>query len=286
MELNHLLLFTAVVSSLLVFGQSFRARNPRVRLAAGVVLLASALALLLVRSIAGWVAGAVWCALLLIPAWRRHRRHAARNPFSRPRPFAIGLSPCVLVVLAINIAAFAAEIVLGGPTNAQTLDRLGWLDTDSVIQAHQYWRLLTALFLHYGALHLVVNMFALLILGPPLERQIGSVAFAICYVFSGLGSSLTVVLLAKWRAFNAVQLVGASGCVMGVVGVWAGFLLRHRHAPLALARLRNIMMIVALQVIFDLITPRVSMSAHLGGLMAGLFLGLALPAQKSDRRAW
>jgi membrane associated rhomboid family serine protease len=276
MELNHLFLFTTVVSSLLALGQSFRAGNRRVQLAAAVVLLVSALAWLLLRSLAGWIALAAWSALLLLPAWFRHRLRAARDPFYRARPPAITLSPCVLAFLILNVAAFVAEIVLGGPTNPITLHRLGWLDTDYVIYGHQYWRLLTALFLHYGALHLIVNMFALLLLGPALERKIGPVPFGVGYLLSGLGSSITVVLLTKWHASGAVQLVGASGCVMGIVGVWAGILLRYRHLPLALRRLRSIIMIVGLQVIFDLITPQVSMAAHLGGLATGFLLGFLI----------
>ena len=67
---------------------------------------------------------------------------------------------------------------------------------------------------------------------------------------------------------------------MGVVGTWAGFLLRNRHAPLAARRLRSIIMIVLLQIVFDLVTPRVSMSAHLGGLITGFLLGLALPSPR------
>jgi membrane associated rhomboid family serine protease len=280
MELNHLLLFIAVGSSLVVFGQSYPARNSRVRRAAAIVLIIAALAWLFVRSIAGWLAAAAWFVLLVIPAWRRHRQLTARDPFHRARPFPITFSPFVLVFLIINVAAFIAEIFLGGSTDPITLHRLGWLDTDYVLYSHQHWRLLTALFLHYGVLHLAVNMFALLLLGPPLERQIGSAFFTGCYILSGLGSSLTVVLLAKWRALNAVQLVGASGCVMGVVGVWAGFLLRNRHVPLAAQRLRSITLIIVLQIIFDLVTPRVSMSAHLGGVIAGLLLGLALPSAR------
>jgi membrane associated rhomboid family serine protease len=286
MELNHLLLFSAVVLSLFVFGRSFPARNARIRIAAMLVLVTSALAWLLARSIAGWIAAGVWFVLLFLPAWHRHRLRVARDPFYRARRRAITLSPCVLVILILNIAAFTAEIIFGGATDPLTLDRLGWLDTDYVIYGHQYWRLLTALFLHYGALHLAVNMFALLIIGAPLERQIGRTLFAICYVLSGLGSSITVVLLTKWRAANAVQLVGASGCIMGIVGVWAGILLRNQHLPFAIQRLRNIIMIVVLQILFDLTTPRVSMSAHLGGLATGFLLGLGLPtlARRLNRR--
>ena len=63
---------------------------------------------------------------------------------------------------------------------------------------------------------------------------------------------------------------------MGVVGALAGWLLRHPHAPTARRRLTNIAIIVAMQTAFDLYTPQVSMTAHLGGLVSGLLLGLLL----------
>jgi rhomboid protease GluP len=67
---------------------------------------------------------------------------------------------------------------------------------------------------------------------------------------------------------------------MGIVGAWAGFLLRHRHVPLARQRLWNVVMIVAIQVAFDLSTPQVSMSAHLCGLIAGFGAGLVMAPDK------
>jgi rhomboid protease GluP len=119
------------------------------------------------------------------------------------------------------------------------------------------------------------------LLGPALERQIGAVLFALCYLVSGIGSSIVVVLLTRLRLHEPVQLVGASGCIMGVVGTWAGFLLRHRHAPLARKRLRDIIVIVLLQIAFDLVTREVSSSAHLGGLLTGFLLGLFVPAKST-----
>ncbi|MBV9008865.1 MAG: rhomboid family intramembrane serine protease [Verrucomicrobia bacterium] len=284
MELNHLFLFVAVASSLVVCGQSIRLRNRRVGLAAALVLFASALTWLFVPRFAGWIAALFWFALLILPAYRANRLRAARDPFYRTRQQRIQLSPVVLTLIALNVVAFAGEIYLGGSTNPLTLERLGWLDTDLVIFEHQYWRLLTALFLHFGTLHLVVNMFALLLLGPPLEREAGAATFATYYLLSGIGSSLIVVLLTRYKFLQPVQLVGASGCIMGIVGAWGGFLLRNRHLPLASRRLRNLVLIVLLQTAFDILTPRVSMSAHLGGLSCGLFLGLLLPG--GERRPW
>jgi rhomboid protease GluP len=182
----------------------------------------------------------------------------------------------VLVLIALNIAMFVAECALGGSTNPFTLHRLGALEFFAVRFEGEHWRLLTSLFLHYGPLHLLFNLYALFIIGPGLEDAIGSIRFGICYLLSGLGSGIGVLLLRVFGLNSAEQLVGASGCVMGLVGVWAGLLLRHRHAPMAGRRLKNILVIVAIQTAFDLSTPQISMAAHMSGLVTGVALGLIL----------
>ena len=182
----------------------------------------------------------------------------------------------VTIFIALNIAMFIAEAKLGGSTSPVTLHRLGALEPWAVRYGHEYWRMLTSLFLHYGSLHLLFNLYALFVIGPGLERAIGSIRFAIFYLLAGLGSSAGVLLLRLANFSRPEQLVGASGCVMGVVGVWAGYLLRHRHEPFAGRRLRNIVLIVAVQTAFDLSTPQISMVAHLSGLVAGVFLGLLI----------
>ncbi len=279
MEINHILLFTVIATSTLILLQAFQPQTPGVRARAGIVLIASAISWLLARSIAGWLSAIVWCALVVVPAFFRHRVQAARFPQHQRRRPTVVLSPVVLTLIIVNIAAFILELLAGGSTNELTLHRLGELDTSSVIYRHEYWRLLAALFLHYGPIHIFFNLFALLLLGPPLERQIGGPLFFVCYAVSGLGSSIAVVLLTRLRLLDPVQLLGASGCIMGVVGTWAGFLLRHRHLPRARQRLRNIFVIVLLQLAFDVVTPRVSMSAHLGGLFTGFLLGLVVPGK-------
>lgn len=185
-------------------------------------------------------------------------------------------APAVWALIVINLIMFGVEILLGGATNDRTLDWLGALDPDAVIVRHEYWRLLTALFLHYGLLHIVINLYALYLLGPEVERLIGSFKFIMSYLIAGLGSSVGVVLLRALNLNHADQLVGASGCIMGVIGVSAGLLLRHRRRPLAGRRLRDIILIVAIQTAFDLWTPQVSLSAHLSGFATGLLVGAIL----------
>jgi rhomboid protease GluP len=200
---------------------------------------------------------------------------------NRPAPSAFGSETArptlgVLIFIALNIAMFLAEVRFGGSTNPLTLHRLGALEPWAVRYGHEYWRMLTALFLHFGPLHLIFNLYALFVIGPGLERIIGTVRFALYYLLAGLGSSAGVLLLWLLNFSRPEQLVGASGCVMGVVGVWAGYLLRHRHEPFAGRRLSNIVLIVAIQTAFDLSTPQISMAAHLSGLVTGVVLGLLI----------
>jgi rhomboid protease GluP len=193
----------------------------------------------------------------------------------------------VVVFIVLNVAMFLLEVKMGGSMNPRTLHRLGAMEPWAIRFGGEYWRMITALFLHFGLLHLTFNLYALFVIGPGLERIIGSARFAFLYLLTGLGSSAGVLAL-KWSQLSRPeQLVGASGCVMGIVGVWAGYLLRHRHEPFAARRLKNIAVIVAIQTAFDLSTPQISMAAHLSGLVTGVLLGLLVSpvAAVCDRRS-
>jgi len=203
----------------------------------------------------------------------------------RPAPRVFGSetrwpTTAVLIFIGFNILMFGAEVWFGGSRNQFTLHRLGALEPWAVRFGGEYWRMLTSLFLHYGPLHLLVNLYALFVIGPGMERIIGSVRFAFYYLLAGLGSSAGVLLLHLSRLSRPEQLVGASGCVMGIVGVWAGYLVRHRHEPFAGRRLWNIVLIVAIQTAFDLSTPQISMAAHLSGLITGVILGLLIAPRR------
>jgi rhomboid protease GluP len=210
-----------------------------------------------------------------------HRTAFATVPFKYETPHRAKVSqlrnaPAVFVLILLNAVVFLFEISVGDLNDPEVLHRIGALEPYSVVVQHEYWRFFTALFLHGGLLHLGFNLFALYVLGSPLERSIGAIRFVVCYLISGLASGAGVVGLTLIGLVHPAQLVGASGCIMGIVGAWAGFLIRHRHASHARQRLANVVMIVAIQVAFDLSTPQVSMSAHLCGLIAGFFLGLVL----------
>jgi len=328
-ELNHVFLFLAVVSSLLVLARAWRPDETHRgwRIAALIVLTVTGLAWMFWRAAAGYIGGGAWFALLFLPAIgsRKMTEFAARGDYKSARKLGATLqilhpsaelreqvrlfhhlesrqnhrasfssvpvegeitqrvrrhhfrrAPAVFILILLNVAAFLFEISFGDWNDPEVLHQIGALEPYAVVAQGEYWRLFTALFLHGGFAHLLFNVFALYVLGPPLERAIGSVRFVLCYLISGLASSAGVVLLTVVGVVQVTQLVGASGCIMGIVGAWAGFLLRHRHAPHAKQRLGNIFMIIVIQTAFDLSTPQVSMAAHLCGLIAGFFLGLIL----------
>ena len=187
----------------------------------------------------------------------------------------------MVAIIALNVAMFLLEIHFGGSQNPIALQRLGALEPSAVLGAGQYWRLGSALFLHYGPLHLLLNAYALYILGPSLEASIGTVRFVICYLVAGIGSSAGVVALWRLGLTRADLLVGASGAVMGIVGAWGGLLIGDRHLPMARRRLLNIAVIVAVQSAFDLSTPQVSMGAHLSGFVSGVVIGLLMAPRRT-----
>jgi rhomboid protease GluP len=185
----------------------------------------------------------------------------------------------VITFICLNVGAFLVQILYGDSFNL-ALYQVGAFEPYSVVALGEYWRLVTAFFLHAGPTHLIFNLFALYVLGPPLERSIGSIRFCACYLVAGVGSTTGVLALALFGLIQPALLVGASGSIMGIVGAWAAFLLRHRDAPLARQRLANVAMIIVIQVAFDLSTPQVSMAAHLCGLITGFLLGFVIAPRR------
>jgi membrane associated rhomboid family serine protease len=335
LNLNHIFLFLAIVSPLLVLARAWRPSAPYWgwRLAALVVLAVTGVAWFLWHNASGYIGGAAWFLLLFLPAigLRKITELAAHGDYKSaerlgavlqilhptaelrdqvrlfrrlksgaqiPRAFSSGRpdyetppssfrsqlrsAPAVLILIVVNVLVFLFEMYFGDSNDPLALHRMGAVEPVIVVTQHEYWRLFAALFLHAGFLHLGFNVFALYVLGPPLEQSIGTIRFLACYLISGLASSAGVVGLNAIGPNHMIQLVGASGCIMGVVGAWAGFLLRHHHDPLARQRLANIGLIVAIQIAFDLSTPQVSMAAHMCGLVAGFFLGLVLAPKAAN----
>jgi rhomboid protease GluP len=178
------------------------------------------------------------------------------------------------ILIALNLAAFGVEIFYGGTTEIAVLYRLGALHTPTVI-AGEWARVIVSTFLHFGPLHLLLNMLGLLVLGPFVERCAGAWRFLLLYLASGIGSMLLIVLFTFRQSGNADIVLGASGSVMGIVGataaiLWRGW--RTYRSPVARRRLLVVLLIIVFQVVFDFSTPEVSFLGHTFGVLIGFAL--------------
>ncbi|MBE9042051.1 rhomboid family intramembrane serine protease, partial [Oscillatoriales cyanobacterium LEGE 11467] len=175
--------------------------------------------------------------------------------------------------ISLNVFLFAVEVILGGSQNNQVLYRLGAL-VPEVVWDGEWWRLLTATFLHFGFSHLAMNMLGLYILGTYVELVLGTRRYLGIYFISGVGSMLATTLLSLWLEPNSgVRLVvGASGAVMGLIGAIAAIFLQgwqRSKVPAARDRLRTILSIVAVQTVFDLMNPQICFVCHASGVILG-----------------
>jgi membrane associated rhomboid family serine protease len=170
----------------------------------------------------------------------------------------------VLMFILQNVSADAqSELVLRSPAVA---------DGD-------LYRLVTSAFLHYGVTHLLLNMWALYVVGPPLEMWLGRLRFAALYALSALGGSVLVYLLSSLGAATA----GASGAVFGLFG--ASFVVGKRLN----LDTRWVVGLIALNLAFTFVIPlissqNISWQGHIGGLVTGSVVAAAYAYAPRKRR--
>jgi membrane associated rhomboid family serine protease len=152
------------------------------------------------------------------------------------------------------------------------------------LQQGEWYRLVTSGFVHFGLLHLGMNMFALWQLGRELEGPLGRVRFALVYVASLLGGSAGVVLLQHVEIPGFSQLgihAGASGAIFGLLGAMA-MGLRQRGVPVLRSSLGSILM---LNLVLTLVLG-LSIGAHVGGFVAGAVAGAAVLRPRRGPAPW
>jgi membrane associated rhomboid family serine protease len=193
-----------------------------------------------------------------------------------------------MALIAINVAVYLAELAAGGTVSgtgnwifnhgalfasgAYVPGGVGTLPAHAIAPpgfplvgvAHgEWWRMITAAFLHYGPFHLGINMYSLYFAGSLLEHVIGRWRFALLYLGSGIAGSAGAI----WWSPNQVT-VGASGAIFGILG--ALFVLeRRRHISTG----GQIAGLIVLNLVFTFVLSSfISVGGHVGGLIAGVAL--------------
>ncbi len=173
------------------------------------------------------------------------------------------------LLIAANVGAWAFGLALGGPRALLTgspLAVIGGLFGPAVA-AGQWWRLLTAGFLHAGLIHLGLNMAVLYVLGPPLERALGWARFSTLYLAALVASSLGALLVSPGGVT-----VGASGAIFGLMGAT----IMGQRAVGIDPRSSGMITWLVINLVFTFAVPGISIGGHLGGLVAGVVAGALL----------
>lgn len=187
-------------------------------------------------------------------------------------------------LIAVNVVAYGLQYLLGSRIEVALamLPGPAIMSDGSLggVASGEYWRLLTAAFLHAGLLHIAVNMFSLYQIGPALERQLGRSRFIAVYLISALGSSVAVYFFAPSNQL----VVGASGAVFGIFG--AAIVLWHKLGQ----DIRPAFVVLAINVVINVVARGVlSWQGHLGGILTGVLLAVAIgymPGKGQSRRRY
>jgi rhomboid protease GluP len=187
-------------------------------------------------------------------------------------------------LIGLNLLAYLVAFLLSGDfaeMSNRTLVSLGALYGPLVVLHSEWWRLVTAMFLHGGMTHLLMNMFSLYIVGRPMELYFTARSYLSIYMLTGLiGGMLSLTVHPESVG------IGASGAIFGVFGALGGYFFEYRKelGPQAKSILRDFGLILGINLLLGFSVPAIDMSAHIGGFVSGLLGGFIVA--RHDERLW
>jgi len=174
------------------------------------------------------------------------------------------------ILVYILTALLSADPVSISP---RVLVALGALYGPLVLVYDEWWRLFTAMFLHGGMTHILMNMFSLYIVGRPIELYFSRWSYLAIYLFSGLMGAIASLYMHPQSVG-----VGASGAIFGIFGAIAGFFIVYKKniGPQSKEFMKNFAVVIAINLFLGLSIPSIDMSAHIAGLVVGIISGVIL----------
>ena len=200
--------------------------------------------------------------------FERHRRTAYVN----------------LAIIAVNIIGFLYLETQGSTENAEFMIDYGALFEPAVLYGKEYWRLLTAVFMHFGVEHLTNNMLILFVLGDNLERALGKMKYVVFYLICGIGANVVSLWVNVLQGDYAVS-AGASGAIFGEIGglVYAVAVNRGRLEDLST---RQMVILAGFSLYHGFTGSGVNNTAHVSGLILGIIMGAVLYRKPKRKIGW
>ena len=185
-------------------------------------------------------------------------------------------APVTSALIVLNVLIFLGMALSGvSLTSPTALQLVHWgANYGPLTTSGQWWRLLTACFLHIGVLHIAFNMYVLYQVGPFTERLFGELRYLVVYLAAGIGGNLLGLYLHP----NIVS-AGASGAIFGVYGGLLAFFLRQRtliRPEAAKSVTQSAIIFLGYNLVFGLASPHTDLTAHIGGLVVGFLVGYPL----------
>lgn len=192
-------------------------------------------------------------------------------------------APCTVALIVINVAVFFILSLFGNTEDAMFMLEHGAMFEPLITQDHEYYRIITSMFLHFGIEHLLNNMVILGALGWNLELETGKIRFLIIYLVSGIGGNLLSLYLGVSSAEYAVS-AGASGAIFGLMGALLYVAARNRGRMGRISG-KGVLFMIALSLYFGITSSGVDNAAHIGGLLCGFILAVILYRKKNAYHA-
>jgi rhomboid protease GluP len=224
-----------------------------------------------------------------------YEREVSR-PNSRERGWNILATPGTYALLAVNIGVFGWMVFHGVSPKDPTTDQLiyyGATNTQLILFGHQWWRLLTATFVHVGLLHIATNMWCLWNLGLLGEPLLGPLGLIAVYLITGVAGNLLGLFANVIPPHDYTSVgAGASGAVFGIAGILI-VLLSNKRLPIPAFELNRLRRSVIQFAVLNLIIGiganftsivRIDNHAHIGGFLSGLALGVPLVPRMTSGR--
>ena len=182
-----------------------------------------------------------------------------------------------IVLIAVNILVWLVMSVLGDTRSAQFMYEHGAMYPTDVLQGDWY-RIFSAMFLHFGAEHLISNMFMQYFLGDMLLRALSQWKYALIYLLAGIGGNVTSLVMMLVTGDFAVA-AGASGAIYGVIGALLWVVLRNGGTFESIS-IPRMLLAAALYIGYGFSTEGVDAWAHLGGAVVGFLAAMLLYRKK------
>jgi rhomboid protease GluP len=178
-----------------------------------------------------------------------------------------------VVFVMINILIYIILEMKGDTESTAYMMEMGAVWPPYVEQG-QYWRLLTATFMHFGFEHILNNMLILACAGPLLEKALGHVKYALLYLLAGVGGS-TLSCLQMLQSGDYAVAAGASGAIFGIIGALLWIVIRNRGRYESLTG-KGLIFMIAISLYYGISSGEVDNWGHIGGLLMGFLLGMIL----------